>query len=217
MISLSKNLVFFIDFDGTISSQDFCAAMVMKFARDGWEELNRLWEEKLLSTEECAIRTLELIDAGPEEMEAFLKTVDIDPTFPPFIAWAEFNNYPLYVLSDGYDNYIKEAFTRYGLNLPYYANHMEYEHGWKIKCSYLDNECPKCGVCKTGLIKNLLKLEYTSVYIGDGYSDICPAEYCDVVFAKKTLARLCQENGIPFYAYDNFSDVQRTIEEIIGR
>lgn len=216
-MGLPLNLMFFIDFDGTISTEDFCAAMVMNFARDGWEELNRLWEEKLLSTEECARRTLELFDAGPEELEAFLKRVEIDPTFQAFVAWSESHNYPAYVLSDGYDNYIKEAFTRYGLALPFYANHLEYEEGWKIRCSYLDDECQKCGVCKTGLIKDLLKPGYTSVYIGDGYSDICPAEYCDMVFAKKDLARLCEEKEIPYYAYENFSDVRRIIEEIMSQ
>lgn len=207
------NFMFFIDFDGTISSQDFCAAMVMKYARDGWEELNRLWEKKLISTEECARRTLELIDTDPEELEAFFKTVTIDPTFQTFISWADSNDFPIYVLSDGYDNYIKEAFALNGISLPYYANHMEFEKGWKINCSYSDSECQLCGVCKTGLIKRLAKTGYRIVYIGDGYSDICPAEYSDMVFAKNDLAHLCQDKTIPYFQYKDFSDVIRIMEK----
>lgn len=211
---MGKKFILFTDFDGTISSEDFCAAMVKRFAREGWAELNRLWEEKLMSTEECAQRTLELMDVEPEELEAFLKTIDIDSSFLPFVIWAEKKGYPLYILSDGYDNYIKEALDKYGLALTYYANHMEYDRGWKIRCSYLDEECDKCGVCKTGLIKKLMQPGYTSVYIGDGYSDICPAEYCDIVFAKKNLALLCREKGIEFYHYSDFNDVQKIMEDL---
>lgn len=213
---MEKKFMLFVDFDGTISSEDFCAAMVKRFAREGWAELNRLWEEKLMSTEECARRTLELMDVEPEELGAFLKTIDIDPSFLPFVNWAEEKGYQLYILSDGYDNYIKEAFNKYELNLPYYANHMEYDRGWKIQCSYLDEECDKCGVCKTGLVKDLLQPGYTSVYIGDGYSDICPAEYSDIVFAKKNLALLCREKGIKFYHYNDFNDVRKVMENLQG-
>jgi 2,3-diketo-5-methylthio-1-phosphopentane phosphatase len=201
----------FVDFDGTISKEDVCSTMVKKFAREGWEEINCLWEERALSTEECANRTLELMDVEPRELAKFFNAVDIDLSFKPFVNWTEHNNYPLYILSDGYDNYISEVLVRHGLKIPYYANHLEYEEGWRIRCLHLDKECKVCGVCKTSLVEELLKPGYTSVYIGDGYSDICPAEYCNIVFAKKHLARLCQEKSIPFYPYDNFIDVQRTL------
>ncbi len=212
---MDEKLMFFIDFDGTISKEDVCSNMVRKFAREGWEEINRLWEEGELSTEECANRTLELMEVEPEELEVFFKTVDIDDSFKPFVNWVENEEYPLYILSDGYDNYITEVLLQHELNLPYYANHLEYEQGWRIKCLHWDKECKKCGVCKTGLVEDLLKPGYVSIYIGDGYSDICPAEYCNFVFAKDHLARLCQEKGIPFYHYDNFTDVQRMLEKII--
>ena len=211
-----KELMFFIDFDGTISREDICSTMVKTFAREGWEEINRLWEEGTLSTAECAGRTLELMEVEPEELEAFFKKVDIDDHFLTFVKWTEQKEYPLYILSDGYDNYIKEVLLQHELNLPYYANHLEYAQGWRIKCLHLDKDCRKCGVCKTGLVEDLLKPGYISVYIGDGYSDICPAEYCSMVFAKDQLVGLCQEKEIPFYQYDNFADVQTMLEKFIN-
>ena len=213
---MNKKLMFFVDFDGTISREDICYTMVKNFAREGWEEINRLWEEGILSTEECAGRTLELMEAEPEELAAFFKKVAIDDSFITFVDWTERAEYPLYILSDGYDNYIKEVLLQHELNLPYYANHLEYEQGWRIKCLHMDKECKKCGVCKTGLIKDLLKPGYLNIYVGDGYSDICPAEYCDIVFAKDHLARLCQEKGISFHQYNNFADVQRIVQKLIN-
>lgn len=213
---MQKQLMFFVDFDGTITREDICYSMVKQFARNGWEEINRLWEEGTLSTEECAQRTLELLEAEPNELEAFFKKADIDKSFIPFLNWANHKDYPIYILSDGYDNYIKEILRMNGLNVPYYANHLEYDQGWRIKCLHLDKECKKCGVCKTGLIEDLLKPEYISIYIGDGYSDICPAENCDMVFAKDHLARLCNEKGINFYNYNSFNDIKRIIQESIN-
>ena len=49
--------IFFIDFDGTITKKDVCEAMVERFAADGWQEINLLWETRKISTEECANRT----------------------------------------------------------------------------------------------------------------------------------------------------------------
>ncbi|MGE5422273.1 MAG: MtnX-like HAD-IB family phosphatase [Ignavibacteriales bacterium] len=211
---MAEKLMFFIDFDGTISREDVCATMVKRYARDGWQELNRLWEEGALSTEECAGRTLELMDVEPVELEVFFKSMNIDESFLPFVSWANHQDLPLFILSDGYGNYIKEILSPYKLDIPYYANHLDYDRGWRIKCSYQVEECTKCGVCKTKLIEELLKPGYVSVYIGDGYSDICPAEGCDMVFAKKQLARLCKAKGIPYFDYDSFDDVQRIVETL---
>ncbi|MDD3364701.1 MAG: MtnX-like HAD-IB family phosphatase [Syntrophomonas sp.] len=213
---MNKKLMFFIDFDGTISREDMCCAMVTKFAREGWEEINLLWEAGCLSTEECAQRTLDLMTVEPEELDAFFGQVDIDNSFIDFVNWAEHQGYPISILSDGYDNYIKKVLTQYGLSITYYANHLEYEQGWRIKCLHLDKECKKCGVCKTELMQELIQPGYLRIYIGDGYSDICPAESADIVFAKDKLAHLCQERGITFYHYDCFYDVQRIVQELVG-
>lgn len=212
---MDKKLMFFVDFDGTISREDVCYTMVKTFAREGWEEINQQWEEGSISTEECAQRTLALMKVEPRELEAFFKRAEIDDSFPAFVTWTKKQEYPLYILSDGYDNYIEQILTRQGLNLPYYANHLEYEQGWRIRCLDVATECRKCGVCKTELIEKLIPPGYVKVYIGDGYSDICAAENCDMVFAKDHLVHLCEEKGITFHHYNSFRDIQRIVEKML--
>ncbi|MEN6327877.1 MAG: MtnX-like HAD-IB family phosphatase [Syntrophomonas sp.] len=211
---MNKKLMIFTDFDGTITTEDVCGAMVLTYASEGWESVNQLWMDGVVSTEECAQKTLDLMDVTPEELELLFQEAEIDKTFPAFLAWLEQNEYPLSIVSDGYDNYIKVILEKNGINVPYHANHLNYEDGWKIKCSYLFTDCQKCGVCKTKIIESLLKPGYTSVYIGDGYSDICPADKCDILFAKKYLAEYCIEKGIPFYPYQNFDDVKNKLLEL---
>lgn len=214
---MNKKLMIFADFDGTITIEDITYAMVKNYARTGWEGINQLWMEGVVSTEECAQKTLDLMEVEPEELERLFESKEIDESFPKFLEWIDHKGFPLYIVSDGYDNYIEIILRKYGLSLPYYANHLDYENGWKIKCCYLYDGCQKCGVCKSKIIDSLLKPGHTSVYVGDGYSDVCPAEKCEIVFAKDYLAAYCEENQISFYPYHSFDDVQSKLEELLGR
>lgn len=209
--------MFFVDFDGTITRQDVCCSMITEFAREGWEKINLQWEAGNLSTEECAQLTLELMDADPGQLDKFFEKMEIDDSFLDFVAWAEQQAYPIVILSDGYDNYIGKILTRYGLHIPFYANHLEYDQGWQIKCRQRDRDCQQCGVCKTEIMQDLVQPGYVSIYIGDGYSDICPAEHADIVFAKDSLARFCIEKGITFYNYENFRDIKIKVQAIAGQ
>ncbi|WP_054692842.1 MtnX-like HAD-IB family phosphatase [Syntrophomonas palmitatica] len=211
---MGKNLIFFVDFDGTVVSQDICASMVKQYAGKGWEELNQLWEQGELSTGECAQQTLNLMQVKPEELHAFFGRFELDPGFKSFASWTATNNHPVYILSDGYDNYIDLVFRKYGLNIPYYANHLEFEDGWRFVARHQNGECDKCGVCKKQIIEEKTPLGWTRIYIGDGYSDTCPVSVCDMVFAKNSLADYCRSEGIAFEPYQDFNDITRKLDEV---
>lgn len=197
---------FFIDFDGTITTIDTCAKMVAVFAREGWQEINQLWEAGEISTEECANRTFALFDAKPEDINRLMKTIEIDPYFLSFIKICEKQGHQLYILSDGYAENIRLILEQHHIVLPYYANKLDYEHGFSIQSPYANNSCGNCGTCKTKLMLQL-QGDAQSVYIGDGYSDTCPAKHADVVFAKKTLYEYCVKNGIPAIQFNSFNDI----------
>lgn len=210
---MAGRLKFFIDFDGTVVDQDICASMVMKYAGEGWAELNSLWEQGVLSTGECAQRTLDLMQVTPHELDEFFMRFELDPGFKGFVDWAARRDYPLLILSDGYDNYIDLIQAKYDLRIEYYANHLEYSDGWQFKSRYANPDCLKCGVCKSGMVKERLEPGAINIYIGDGYSDRCAASICDIVFAKKSLAAYCEKEGIDYYNYHNFDDIVSKLEE----
>jgi 2-hydroxy-3-keto-5-methylthiopentenyl-1-phosphate phosphatase len=203
--------VFFVDFDGTITRQDTCKAMVQAFARDGWQELNQLWERKELSTEECANRTFELFRATPSDIAKLMDSMEIDDYFIDFLDLCRSNDYQVYILSDGYDFNIQTILHKYHIDVPYYANRLVYTNGFKIECPYFNESCGKCGTCKTNLMSSLGGNECQTIYIGDGYSDTCPASHANVVFAKDELYNFCLDNQIHAIQYKNFNDIIRNL------
>lgn len=200
----------FVDFDGTISKVDSCFAMVKALARDGWHELNKQWEEKKLSTLECANMTFELFDADLNDIKNLMDTIEIDEYFQEFLALCRSKEYPIYILSDGYDFNIQTILNRYDIDdVKFFANRLLYGHDgrFRVECPYHNDSCQHCGTCKTNLIKQLKTGDSQVIYIGDGHSDFCPAATADVVFAKDVLYRYCREKGINAVHFTNFKDI----------
>ena len=54
----------------------------------------------------------------------------------------------------------------------------------------------------------------TNIYIGDGLSDICPAEHSDIVFAKGSLQERFTKTKKEFIPFKNMSDVYRWFLEV---
>ena len=54
------------------------------------------------------------------------------------------------------------------------------------------------------------------VYIGEGYSDRCPARYADIVFAKDDLLKFCHRENISYLEYRTFADVQLRLESVLS-
>ncbi|MEQ8174352.1 MAG: MtnX-like HAD-IB family phosphatase [Syntrophomonadaceae bacterium] len=212
---MEKPLVIFLDFDGTVAYRDVGYHMVKRFASEGWEEINLMWEEGALSTAQCAQKTLDIMKVSPAELEEFFLEQELDPGFESFLEWISTRPAPLYIVSDGYDNYIEPILKKHGLSIPYYANHLDYDGGWIFTSFHSNPECGKCGTCKSSIVQEQTPPGAVSIYIGDGYSDRCAAGGCDIVLAKDALASHCQENNIPFHHFKDFYDVIKILNIVI--
>lgn len=205
---MSKKTVF-TDFDGTVTRVDSCFAMVKALARDGWQELNEMWQKKKLSTLECANQTFELFDANIDDVKRLIDTIEIDEHFREFLAFCRSREYEIYILSDGYDFNIQTILNRYNVDVKFFANKLlfDQEKRFRVECPHQSSSCVRCGTCKTELIRQLTPKGNQVVYIGDGHSDMCPAAAADIVFAKDVLYRYCQEKGIKAIEFKNFKDI----------
>lgn len=201
--------MFFLDFDGTITKKDVVYAMVSKFCRPGWQEIGSRWEQGLLSTEDCANQLFALFDASTAEIDQFLDTIVLDNYFTAFLQVCHNHNYPVYILSDGYDHLIRYIFKKYAItNLNIYANKMvNRNERFFIHCVYKNPQCDKCGTCKKELLHRLKNITHQIIYVGDGHSDKCVCHEADIVFAKNYLWQYCLENNVRANHFHDFADI----------
>ncbi|MCU7492279.1 MAG: MtnX-like HAD-IB family phosphatase [Bacteroidota bacterium] len=208
----------FIDFDGTITKRDVGEAFVNTFGDPvKIRQIVEDWiEEKITSPESWYLMfdTIKALDF--DKFLEFLEEIEIDPTFRDFVEYCRENRFEIRVLSDGFDIYIKRILEREGLgDLEVYCNRAEINEGrLKPFFPYGDEHCRFCGNCKRNHLLSKSGDEDYIVYIGDGYSDKCPVQYCDFIFAKASLLKYCEVNRITYFPFRDFQDVRKKLEEL---
>ncbi|MGA9120672.1 MAG: HAD-IB family phosphatase [Bacteroidota bacterium] len=214
----------FIDFDGTITTCDVGNAMFRSLGGDAAGEAISLYHAERISARECFLRKAALCGDFPlSDLEAVIDGQSIDPGFKDFAAFCAGRGIDLCVLSDGLDFYIDRIFKRHGIGgIPRFSNavrlvpsgtdgrvHMNLEFPAE------NPDCDRCASCKRNIMLTLSGDEDFLVYVGEGYSDRCPARYADLVFAKDQLQSYCQEQNISYLTYATFADVQSGLENLL--
>ncbi len=212
----------FVDFDGTITKQDIGNAFFRKFGGAACDKIVEQYRAENLSAVECF--NAEAAAAGVfdrSEAEQFLHAQPIDETFAGFVQFCGEHNIDVTVLSDGLDYYILQILGYHGIQgVKVYANHaelVEADTGVRLDLTfpYTDAECSRCACCKRNLMLTNTGEDDLIVYVGEGYSDRCPARYADIVFAKSELQTFCQSENISYFLYDDFNDVQARLSTLL--
>ena len=215
----NKSYKIFVDFDGTISQTDVGEAMFIRFG-DG--EKSKIWIEDWLNQKINSAELWRLLCSSVEhfnenEFNLFMNEIKIDPAFKEFVSYCEGEGFELRILSDGFDYYINKILQREGLgHLEVYSNQLTFDEEKNLipLFPFTDEECSQCGHCKRNHILKFSCEDDYSFYIGDGNTDICPAQFCDFIFAKNSLLRYCEMNRITFFPYSTFADVIKKIDEL---
>ncbi|HYA37988.1 MAG TPA: MtnX-like HAD-IB family phosphatase [Candidatus Methylomirabilis sp.] len=207
-------MLFIVDFDGTIAPTDTVDALLETFADPEWRRVEEQWITGQLNSQECMKAQLALVRADRAILESFLQSVVIDPFFSGFVQHASaFAD--IAVVSDGLDYPIRHALQKHDIPpLPVYANKLEFrKHGLDLSFPHADQVCAhRSGVCKCAAARALDDGRgLSTVLIGDGRSDRCLARSADYVFAKGSLRKYCEEEGITHTPFDSFDDVLAVI------
>ena len=217
-VSCEMMLSIFSDFDDTISIGDIGNKLFIHFG-----EFDKYISEFALGR--ITVRELNILLCASiptkttiEEIEDFALEQDIDPYFLPFVNFCQNNNYKLHIVSDGYGIYINQILKKYNLDfLPKYHNELIKTTSGFVPVFYGASESCNCSTasCKRNVILNNSTEEDIMVYIGDGTTDFCAAEHCDIIFAKSDLANYCRKNKIPYHHFKTFFDVQRILQSLL--
>lgn len=209
------------DFDGTISRADVGHEVFRHFSGDRWVEIDQEYRSGKVGSKDAYSILASFVKIQREELQSFLDGVSgLDPSFRDFYEFCVAGGIELKIVSDGLDYYIRDILSRHDLaHIDFFSNTLVFgEQGSiSIEFPFSNGECRKCGTCKSNILEGLREKYGRVIYIGDGYSDICPARRADLVFGKKTLYLKCRENGTDCTLYSTFETIHDILKGETGK
>jgi 2-hydroxy-3-keto-5-methylthiopentenyl-1-phosphate phosphatase len=196
-----------VDFDGTVAPDDPTDRLLERFADPLWRVVETAWQSGQISSRECMQRQVELLRVTPEQLDAQIRNVRIDPGFPTFLAFCRRLGADVKIVSDGFDRVVGAALRNAQLSLPFFANRLEWQGGdrWRLAFPHAQHDCRVGSAnCKCSHGE---RLPGPRVVVGDGRSDFCMSARADFVIAKGTLAEYCRKRGRPHATFADFEDV----------
>lgn len=210
IINPDKCIAFF-DFDNTISTCDVFDSMLPRFSKDEfWMKLEKKWKGGKIGSKTCLEGQIKGMSITKSALDRYLSSIKLDPYFKILARFLNAKRIRTIVLSDNFD-YILRRILNYhnGIkNLKVYSNNLRFAKDRLMPYfPYRSRNCQVCAHCKTkNLLANVNK-DSIIIYIGDGHSDICPAQYADIVFAKEDLLKHYRDTKATCFAYKSLKDV----------
>lgn len=215
MTTIGKTLVL-CDFDGTASPVDVGNRLLNRFTAHGWEDIDRDYCAGRIGSLEAYKRIALLFRGARHEMiEYVLAVASLDQDFETFYRLCRGNDIDVKIVSDGLDFYIEALLDKHDLTgLEYYANRAIFDgEALFFEFPGASEDCGRCGNCKKSILHKYRQDYEHIVYIGDSYSDICPAKYADLVFAKTILYDKYSGSGRNVVYFENFCEVIRNLQD----
>jgi 2-hydroxy-3-keto-5-methylthiopentenyl-1-phosphate phosphatase len=209
---MSKQLILFCDFDGTITEKDNIVAIMRRFAPPEWEALTEQILTQKVSVREGVGKLFSLLPASlkQEIVDYIVKEASIRPGFAEFVRFCKEQGIELLITSGGIDFFVEPILAPFDLDVPIYCNGSDFSGEriaitWPHRC---DEHCTNdCGMCKTTIIRRYDPGRYYRVVIGDSITDLAGAKIADFVIARSLLAEKCEELHLPYRRFATFHDV----------
>lgn len=206
------------DFDHTITREDVTDGLLERFADPLWQWIESAWKEGRIDARGCMAAQVALLDVTPADLDAYLRTVAIDPEFFNFAGFCATAGVGLEIVSDGLDRSVHQVLARHGLDhLPVTANrlHMLGNGQWAVRFQHSGTGCRgRQGVCKCA-VANQQPAGTRRLLIGDGQSDVCVASEVELVFAKDRLLAHCRAQGIRHVPIAGFADALHAMKRLV--
>jgi 2-hydroxy-3-keto-5-methylthiopentenyl-1-phosphate phosphatase len=208
-----ERIVLFIDFDNTVTLGDVLDAVIERFSvTERWRAWESAWQRGELSTAECLSHQIGDLKVGADELTRFVSDSPIDACFPDIVDLCRDKGMPLFIVSDNFSMIVRAILERNSLGaVKVLANELLFD-GAKpsARFPHANPRCQRCAHCKGMHFTRFAS--HRTIFVGDGLSDICPAEAADVVFAKDALAEHLADAGIPFTPFASLRDVLHYLE-----
>ncbi len=210
---LTRPALIVLDFDGTISEQDVLDWMTTRYAPEHSQAAEAALAAGEISLNECIRREFAPIRGDHETLVAeAVEAVHVRRGFARFVREAEAAGHRVVVVSSGFHAVIGPVLEREGVgHLETIANDALFSpQGTRV--TFVDAPlCELCGeTCKRGVVE-ALDGDAPVVYVGDGYSDRCASRAAAERFARHSLARWLDREGLDYTRYDDFDVIREAL------
>ena len=198
-----------VDYDGTIALTDVSDTVMAEHVPGDWEAAATAYDAGLTGSRRLMELEMSWVDEDEAVLLATAAAQPHDTGFVSFVRRAQAAGIPVEVVSDGFGFFIRPALEALGVGeLPVITARATFaRRRARIEFPNGNPDCHVCGTCKRDRVLAHQAAGRAVVFIGDGESDRYAAGYSDIVFAKRSLVRICLEAGWPFRRWTEFAEI----------
>jgi len=174
---------------------------------EGWIE--RLWKAGKMGSKECLQNQLKSVRVTKGILLRYLSTIKLDPHIHRLVAMLERNGIKPVIVSDSFSPIIEAILKTNGIKgVKVCSNHLRFYKNHLVPLfPHKNGRCFLCAHCKKKNLRKHNMEDKIIIYVGDGLSDICPAQYADIVFAKGRLLNYFRKKKMLCIAFKDFEDI----------
>ena len=211
-------LAILVDYDGTVALTDVSDTVMAEHVTGNWEAEAAAYDAGMMGSRRLMEIEMAMVDAPAEALLATAAAQPHDPGFVPFVRRAQATGVVVEVVSDGFGFFIQPALDAMGVgDLPVITASTTLA-GRRATITFPNGhaKCFVCGTCKRNRVLAHQAAGRAVVFIGDGESDRYAAGYADLIWAKRSLVRICLEAGWPFRRWTEFSEIDDWLGGLIA-
>ncbi len=210
---MSKQLVLFCDFDGTITEKDNIVAIMRKFAPPEWQAIADQVLGQKISVRQGVGQMFAMLPSSLRQdiVDYIVAEAAIRPGFADFVRYCEEAGIELLITSGGIDFFVGPILAPFHLKNRIYCNGSDFSGEtititWPHACD-TETCSTDCGMCKKKIIRQYPGDKYYRIVIGDSITDLAGAKIADFVIARSLLEQKCAELDLPYKPFATFYDV----------
>jgi len=211
-------LAILVDYDGTVALTDVSDTVMAEHVPGIWEAEVAAYDAGRMGSRRLMELEMALVDVPSADLLATAAAQPHDTGFVPFVRHAQAALIPLEVVSDGFGFFIEPALEALGVGeLPVITARTTFD-GRRASIAFPNGHptCLVCGTCKRNRVLAHQAAGRAVMFIGDGESDRYAAGYADVVWAKRSLVRICIEAGWEFQRWTEFAEIDAWLAELLA-
>ena len=211
-------LAILVDYDGTVALTDVSDTVMAEHVPGIWETEVAAYDAGRMGSRRLMELEMSLVDVPSAALLATAAAQPHDPGFVPFVRRAQAAGIPIEIVSDGFGFFIEPALLALGVGeLPVVTARTTFE-GRRAAIAFPNGHpsCFVCGTCKRNRVLAHQAAGRAVVFIGDGESDRYAAGYSDVVWAKRSLVRICIEAGWAFNRWTEFREIEAWLGDVLA-